>query len=251
MAEGKLNDGDLALGDVLLRLEHLEEQLKTVQSAAQPPLANPSPLGLLGFAIVSCLVGMLKIFGHQAAFEDGLLAGTAIFIGGIAQIIAGAIQFPKNNTHPATVFSLFGAHWVSIGFVYTLRAESYFPKTFRSESGAVYYILLTVTTIILWIPTFRMNRVLNFTLLVVIFAFTFDAAAAFELRPCQVIAGVLTCLAGILAFYLCALDLINESFAKKIFPTFPHTLHERDYDHSMRYIPRLHYHKSAMAGAQV
>jgi uncharacterized protein len=250
--EVKMHDGQVArLSEVLARLSHLEKQWVSVRTASQPPLANPSPLGLLGFAIVSWLVGMLKILGHRTSTADGLLAGTAIFIGGIAQIIAGAVQFPKNNTHSATVFCLFGAHWVSLGFVYTLRAESYFPGAFTSESAVTYYILLTVTTFILWIPTLRMNRVLSATLMTVVFAFTFDAAAAFDIRSCEIIAGVLTCVAATLAFYMAALDLVNEGFGRRIFPVFPHMLHEKDYDHEEHYIPRLHYHKSAMAGMQV
>jgi uncharacterized protein len=254
MADLKVHDDETGLPSmsaIVDRLEALEKRTLGAGLPGQPPIGNPSPLGLVGFAVVSWLAGVIKIFGRPAATSDGILAGTGIFIGGVAQLIAGLIQYPKNNTHSATVFCLFGFHWISQGFIFTLRSEKYFPAGFTAEAGATYYILLTVMTIILWIPTFRMNRVLNFTLFVVVWVYTLDAVAAFGVRSCQIIAGVLSCVAATLAFYMCALDLVNESFGRVIFPIFPHKLHRRDYDIALQYVPRVHHHKSALAGTNV
>jgi uncharacterized protein len=256
MAEDKLTDEEsgrtsISMTAILERLDGLERRIAEIRVPGHAPIGNPSPLGLIGFAVVSWLSGVIKIFGRPAATSDGLLAGTAIFIGGIAQLIAGLIQYPKNNTHSATVFCLFGFHWISQGFIFTLRSEHYFPAGFTAEAGAAYYILLTVMTVILWIPTFRMNHVLNLTLFVVIWVYVIDAVAAFGFRSCQIIAGVLSCMAATLAFYMCALDLVNESFGRVVFPIFPHKLHKKDYELALQYIPKVHYHKSAMSGVHV
>jgi hypothetical protein len=44
------------------------------------PLANPAPLGLIGFGIVSWLGGVTKLVGDSAAKTDGLLSFTGMFV---------------------------------------------------------------------------------------------------------------------------------------------------------------------------
>lgn len=87
----------------------VEEKKPAVQ------LANPSPFGLFGFAIASWMFGMLKmvpaIIAPADAPIDALLAAVAVFMGGIAPVIAGLIHFSNRNTYPATVFLY--ANWFS------------------------------------------------------------------------------------------------------------------------------------------
>lgn len=240
---------NVSMDEVLSRLRYVEaaNHLNGCGGVVPPPLANPSPLGLLGFAIVSFLSGTLKMVSDREARADGLLAGTAIWIGGVAQIIAGVVQFPKNNSHSATVFCLFGMHWISIGYINTLRRDELFPTEYHESSEFVYYALLTVTTVILWIPTFRMNKVLSVTLLVVICAFTLDALAAFGSRAVEIIAGAFSCLAAVFAFYMALLDLVNEAWRMHVLPLFPHRDHRQDYDQQRSYVPKMQHHKDAVA----
>lgn len=211
-----------------------------------PPLANPSPLGLLGFAIVSWLSGLSKLVGAE---NDGTLGATGIFIGGLAQVIAGLLHFVKNNAHSATVFSIYGLHWVVQGFLLWNRQVSLnLSTTPNNVIAATYYALLTATTVILWIPSLKMNRVLVFTLAVVVGVFFFDAVAAgTRLHSVDQAAGALSCLAATMAFYMCAADVINEVWRKIVLPVFPHNEHKRDYQ-GLGYVPRIHYHKSITAG---
>jgi hypothetical protein len=44
---------------------------------------------------------------------------------------------------------------------------------------------------------------------------------------------------------------VNESFGRVVFPIFPHKLHKKDYELALQYIPKVHYHKSAMSGVHV
>jgi uncharacterized protein len=128
-------------------------QMPTVQSISQ--LANPSPLGLLAFAVVTWMSAILKVLNDDEAYMDGLFAGTAVFIGGLALIIAGLMQFPRNNTHSGTVFCLFGFHWLSQGTIHILRRELVFPASYSNRSDAAYYSALALATFILWIPSVR------------------------------------------------------------------------------------------------
>lgn len=236
------------------RIELLEEQLKFQMNQAQDkclfkpaqtvsPVANPSPLGLFGFAIVSWLAGITKIISGK---NDSGVSLPAIFVGGVAQLIAGLMHFAKNNAHSATTFSLFGLHWIVRGvYMHALLSGTY-QELSSHGADAAYYILLTVSTLLLWIPSLRMNKVLSTTLFVVASVFVLDAVSAFQIRGAEITAGLLSCIAATMAFYLCAADLVNETWERVILPVYPHQEHEADY-HLFPYFPRIHFHKSVTA----
>ena len=74
--------------------------------------ANPAPLGLMGFGMTTILLNL-----HNAGFfalDDAILA-MGIFYGGIAQIIAGIMEFRKGNTFGLTAFTSYGLFWLSLG----------------------------------------------------------------------------------------------------------------------------------------
>ncbi len=73
--------------------------------------ANPAPLGLLGFGITTVLLN----FVHNAQLGpiDGMILGMGIFYGGIAQIIAGVLEYKNGNTFGTTAFTSYGLFWLS------------------------------------------------------------------------------------------------------------------------------------------
>ena len=66
-------------------------------------LANPAPLGLMGFGMTTILLNL-----HNAGFFalDGIILAMGIFYGGIAQIFAGLLEYKKGNTFGLTAFTL-------------------------------------------------------------------------------------------------------------------------------------------------
>ena len=73
--------------------------------------ANPAPLGLMGFGMTTVLLNL-----HNAGFfelDDTILA-MGIFYGGLAQIIAGIMEFRKGNTFGLTAFTSYGFFWLSL-----------------------------------------------------------------------------------------------------------------------------------------
>ena len=70
--------------------------------------ANPAPLGLLGFGMTTVLLNL---------HNSGLLPLSVVVIamgfamGGLAQIIAGIMEFKNNNTFGATAFKAYGCFW--------------------------------------------------------------------------------------------------------------------------------------------
>jgi len=75
------------------------------------PLANPGPLGLMGFGMTTILLNL-----HNAGFFPltAVIVSMGIFYGGLIQILAGMMEFKKGNTFGTTAFTSYGAFWLSL-----------------------------------------------------------------------------------------------------------------------------------------
>ena len=78
--------------------------------------ANPAPLGLLGFGMTTILLNL-----HNAGLFplSTMIMGMGVFVGGLAQVIAGIMEFRKNNTFGMTAFCAYGFFWLSLVAVWT------------------------------------------------------------------------------------------------------------------------------------
>ncbi len=76
--------------------------------------ANAAPLGLLAFGMTTVLLNL-----HNAGlFSMGsVIFAMGIFYGGLAQIIAGIMEWKKNNTFAATAFISYGFFWITLVFI--------------------------------------------------------------------------------------------------------------------------------------
>ncbi len=74
-------------------------------------LANPAPLGLLGFGVTTVL---LNLVNAQVFPLDTVILAMGIAYGGIAQIIVGMMEFKKGNTFGTVAFLSYGLFWWSL-----------------------------------------------------------------------------------------------------------------------------------------
>ena len=73
--------------------------------------SNPAPLGLMGFGMTTVLLN----FHNAGFFELGaMILGMGIFYGGLAQVIAGIMEWKKGNTFGTTAFTSYGFFWLSL-----------------------------------------------------------------------------------------------------------------------------------------
>ena len=77
-------------------------------------LANPAPLGLMGFGMTTVLLNL-----HNVGLWPigAMILGMGIFYGGLAQVIAGIMEFKKGNTFGTTAFTSYGFFWLSLVFL--------------------------------------------------------------------------------------------------------------------------------------
>ena len=88
-------------------------------------LSNPTPLGLMGFGMTTVLLNI-----HNAGFFpiSVMILSMGIFYGGMAQIIAGILEFRKGNTfgNTALIFTrIAGWEGIACGLsaIYLAMAE--------------------------------------------------------------------------------------------------------------------------------
>ncbi|MBF0219938.1 MAG: acetate uptake transporter, partial [Gammaproteobacteria bacterium] len=74
--------------------------------------ANPAPLGLCAFGLTTVLLNLANAGLYPL---DAMILGMGIFYGGIAQVIAGMMEWRKGNTFATTAFTSYGFFWLSLG----------------------------------------------------------------------------------------------------------------------------------------
>ena len=77
-------------------------------------LANPAPLGLMGFGMTTVLLNV-----HNAGLItlNTMILAMGICYGGLAQVFAGLLESRKGNTFGMTAFLSYGLFWISFVFL--------------------------------------------------------------------------------------------------------------------------------------
>lgn len=192
------------------------EQISVIKDTT----ANPAPLGLLGFGMTTVLLNL-----HNAGiFElNSMIMGMGIFVGGIAQILAGVQEWKKNNTFGATAFTAYGSFWLSLVALWLIPKTSFGAAYKSSEDGVAWYLLMWgLFTLFMFFGTLRLNRVLqtifaSLTILFFLLAIS-DFTGNAQLR---VFAGYEGIFCGLSAFYGCVALVLNEVYGKTVLPMGP------------------------------
>lgn len=218
----------------------LDAQSRAVFNASS--LANPTPLGLFSFGVVT----LLTAFDKFGATLDTLYMH-AILVGGVGQFVAGIFDFYRNNTLGATTFVIFGSYWISQA-AHTLLTNSRIDvaPTGKAAGYACFYAVWTLFGSLTLVQTVRTNLALFATIALSIAVFACDAFGVY-FRSAVYLSGCFGVLSGLGAFYCAFGDLTNEVYARNIVPLWPNHEHAQDYAHQDDYWPRRHAHKAATA----
>jgi succinate-acetate transporter protein len=127
--------------------------------------ANPSPLGLCGFAMSTFVLSSINA-GWFPAGGTNIIVGLAFFYGGIAQLITGVLEFRVGNTFGVTAFTSYGAFWLALAFIFIPGSGISDAITKAAFHPALGLFLLgwTIFTALLFLCTFRLNNALVVTL---------------------------------------------------------------------------------------
>jgi succinate-acetate transporter protein len=137
-------------------------------------IANPAPLGLLGFGMTTLLLnlhntGLIKL--------SIVIVAMGFALGGAAQIIAGILEFIKGNTFGATAFTAYGLFWWSLILIWINPFERI--EAADAASMGWYLLLWGIFTMLMFLATLRLNRGLQVVFLSLTALFFLLAAGDF------------------------------------------------------------------------
>lgn len=180
-------------------------------------LSNPAPLGLMGFGMTTVLLNI-----HNAGFfpVSSMILAMGIFYGGIAQVIAGILEFKKGNTFGTTAFTSYGFFWITLVGIWVFP-ELGWTMGAATEVGFMGWFLFLwgVFTFFMWIGTFGKNKVLQFiffSLWVLFFLLAIRDWTGSAIIG--TIAGFEGIICGLSAIYLAMAEVLNETRGKVILP---------------------------------
>lgn len=198
--------------------------MKTTQvqsKTADILLANPAPVGLMGFGMTTVLLSL----ANAGAFPtDSMVLAMGIFYGGIAQIIAGILEFRRGNTFGTTAFLSYGLFWESFVALLVIPQMSWGKGfDFGTTSVAAYLFLWGSFTLLMFLGTLHLNGALMlvfgslFILFFILGAGFADNANTSILK----FGGYEGIICGFSAMYASIGELLNEVYGKTVMPLFP------------------------------
>jgi hypothetical protein len=183
-------------------------------------IADPAPLGLGAFALTTFLLSLVNA-GVLPKDTEPVVLGVALAYGGVAQLLAGMWEFRKGNVFGATVFTSFGAFWLSFWAYLTFFAEG-IPAEHHGVAAGCYLLAWAIFTTLMLVAALRTTAVLAALFAVVAVVFVFLALGAINASAGLTTAGgILGIVAAALAWYLCLAGVAASTFGKPILPNPP------------------------------
>lgn len=185
--------------------------------ATDDGLANPAPLGLVGFGLTTVLLSLVNagIFGME--LERAVLP-LALTFGGTIQLIAGILEFKKGNTFGTTAFTSYGAFWWWFGLLVLFQTNGIIGNVSPAAIGAV-LIMWGIFTNGMWVGTFRLNWALWTVFLLTTSTFYllgFGDLLGIDLLV--TLGGWVGIVTGLSAMYVCLAEVVNWCFDRDIVP---------------------------------
>jgi succinate-acetate transporter protein len=189
-------------------------------------LANPAPLGLLGFGLTTVLLNL-----HNAGLFplDTMILAMGLAYGGLAQVIVGAMEFWKGNTFGTVAFTSYGLFWWSLVALLVLPSFSFSGIVAPTTTAmAAYFFMWGLFTFAMFFGTLKTNRALQFvfaSLTVLFFLLTAREITAnltlFGDVTINTVAGYEGVICGLSAVYLAFAEVLNEIHKRIVLPTYP------------------------------
>jgi len=191
-------------------------------------MADPAPLGLISFGVTTMLISLIHHVLNGGV--DSIILGMGLAYGGLAQVIAGVMEYRRGNTFGMVAFTSYGLFWWSYAILNLLPRSQFFygytPPSF--ESFTAYYVVWGLFTLIMYFGTLKASRALQtvFITLATLFfliaaksaILAFTTLTLSDLTEFSLIIGVEGIITGFSAFYLGLAKIINEVHQRAVLP---------------------------------
>lgn len=198
--------------------------LCNVTGHIQELVANPSPLGLLGLAMVTLVActQKLAITGGEA-HSTALVIPWAIFLGATAQLMAGIYDFKHNNTFGATAFCGYALFWYAVAMTWMMQNGMFGMKAgliLDSKQLGFAFLGYFIFTLYMTLGSMGTNKVLFiiFSLIDVLFLGLFMYTLGWGGHFFAQLAGYSELLISLVSFYGSAATVLNTHYGKTVLP---------------------------------
>jgi len=177
--------------------------------------ANPAPLGLLAFGMTTVLLN----FHNSGMYElNSMILAMGIFYGGLAQVIAGIMEWKKKNTFGLTAFTSYGFFWLTLVGLIVMPKLGWITSS-STTAMSVYLILWGVFTFMLFIGTLRISKALQFIFASLTILFFLLAIGDLSNNAAiKYFAGYEGIVCGLSAIYTGIAQVLNEIYGKELLP---------------------------------
>lgn len=176
--------------------------------------AEPAALGLTGLAVAALVIGSGYV-GLTSGIDKILMIPWILLFGGIAQLIAGIMDFKRNNIFGATVFTIYALAMSAIAL--TLFFTIFGGVAIDISHYGFGLIGILTFTLIATIASLMTNKILLIILVIVdiaVIALIFHYLTGSS----AMIGGIFLLFTSALSFYAVAAILINSIAKKTILP---------------------------------
>ena len=186
-------------------------------------LANPAPLGLLGFGMTTVLLNL-----HNAGFFplNSMILAMGLAYGGLAQVIAGVLEYKNGNTFGTVAFTSYGLFCWSLVLLLVFPNISFLDASTGSPlqattapALAAYFFMWGLFTFVMFFGTLKTNRAVQFVFLsLAILFFLLTAKELTGIAELGTILGFEGIICGSSAVYTGLAEVLNEVWGKKVLP---------------------------------
>ena len=182
-------------------------------------VADPTTLGLFGLAMVTLVASSQKL-----GWTDGLafVLPWALFLGGMAQLIAGIFDFKHKNLFGATAFSAYGLFWICMAMGWLIKlgcfGETLAGGIDAKQMGFAFlgYMFLSA---VLTVSTIKMSKAMFLLMFLIVILFLGLALDSFGLGHFWHTVAAWTELAiSLVTFYVLAAKYLHGFFGREMLP---------------------------------
>ena len=177
--------------------------------------ANPAALGLIAFGMTTVLLNL----SNAGDFALGsMILAMGIFYGGLAQVIAGIMEWKKNNTFGMTAFLSFGFFWLTLVTLLVLPKLGLAAAPSASAMAA-YFVMWGLFTLVMFIGSLKTTRALQVVLgLLTVLFFLLAIGETTGNATITQVAGYEGIITGFSAVYAGLAEVLNEMYKRTVAP---------------------------------
>jgi succinate-acetate transporter protein len=186
-----------------------------MSESSPTPLANPGPLGLAAFGLTTIVLSAINagLVPHEAV---AAVVPLAFAYGGLAQIIAGILEFRTGNTFGLVAFTSYGTFWWWFAFLQWTLGNGWL-KAPPASGVALVLLAWGIFTFLMWIVSFRKPKAIWSIFLLLWITFFLLAAADFG-HPTGHLGGIFGLLTGADALLVAFIEVLNATANRTVIP---------------------------------